>query len=379
MRLELRPAPGGDGSYGIGFPIDREADDLGTLDELTNVDLTGVVNGSIIQYNSSSGFWEVGSDTGLTEIVQDTTPQLGGPLDLNSQVQTGILDVEHTPSAANEVSHALKTDMGSIGGSAQNSIFNLSLQKLGAANNRRTVSQNAMIESGGTDKYLTNTESRWNGTYKTYIVYPSNDDGTITTTNQWARYRHDPSATENYIDLFGTVGMYPTGGSTSHVTIEEDGQITQNVDGTTAPNSMNMITTLDVADTLHNFLTSFNDYGTNAAPDGSTLTHSFKVDGSAGEQFVGRLAFQYDTTVLDNTAELRSTDYTGATQGSIGVNGKESSTDLPFKLPSYTVAGLPTNVSAGAMAYCTNETGGAVPVFYDGSDWRRVTDRAVAS
>jgi hypothetical protein len=36
---------------------------------------------------------------------------------------------------------------------------------------------------------------------------------------------------------------------------------------------------------------------------------------------------------------------------------------------------------AGRMFLCTNETGGAVPVFcdVDGGDWRRVTDRAVAS
>lgn len=33
----------------------------------------------------------------------------------------------------------------------------------------------------------------------------------------------------------------------------------------------------------------------------------------------------------------------------------------------------------GATAFCTNETGGAVPVFGDGTNWRRVTDRAVVS
>jgi len=379
MIISYRPVPGGSGEYGIGFPIDREVGSLGQINELTDVDTTGAINGSILQYNSALGVWVVGTDTGITEIVQDTTPQLGGPLDLNSQVQTGVLDVEHTPVAASEASHALKTDMGSIGTSDENSIVNLSLQKLNAGNDKRVVSQNAMIQSGATTRYLTNTESRWNGTYKTYIVYPSNDDGTVTVANQWARYRHDPSAGDNYIDLYGKVGFYSTGGSISNVSIEEDGQINQAVDGTTAPNSMNMFTTLDVADTLHNFLTSVNDYDTNAAPDGSTLTHSFKVDGSAGEEFVGRLAFVYDTTEVDNRAEIRSTDYTGVTQGSIAVNGKQSETDLPFRLASYAVASLPTNVDSGAMAYCTDETGGAVPVFYDGSDWRRVTDRAVAS
>lgn len=51
----------------------------------------------------------------------------------------------------------------------------------------------------------------------------------------------------------------------------------------------------------------------------------------------------------------------------------------PPKLPSYVVAALPSavTVGAGALAFCTDETGGAVPVFSDGSDWRRMTDRAV--
>ncbi|WP_422058604.1 hypothetical protein [Sphingomonas sp.] len=53
----------------------------------------------------------------------------------------------------------------------------------------------------------------------------------------------------------------------------------------------------------------------------------------------------------------------------------------PPKLPSYTVAGLPnpTTVGAGAEAFCTNEAGGAVPVFSDGTNWRRVTDRTIAA
>lgn len=53
----------------------------------------------------------------------------------------------------------------------------------------------------------------------------------------------------------------------------------------------------------------------------------------------------------------------------------------PPKLPSYTVVGLlsASTVGAGAEAFCTNETGGAVTVFSDGTNWRRVTDRAIAA
>lgn len=52
-----------------------------------------------------------------------------------------------------------------------------------------------------------------------------------------------------------------------------------------------------------------------------------------------------------------------------------------FILPSFTVAEL-ANINrdpAGQMTFCTNEAGGAVPVFSDGTDWRRVTDRQIVS
>jgi hypothetical protein len=53
----------------------------------------------------------------------------------------------------------------------------------------------------------------------------------------------------------------------------------------------------------------------------------------------------------------------------------------PPKLPSYTVAGVPSAATygAGSMIYVTDESGGAVPAFSDGTSWRRMTDRAVVS
>jgi len=52
----------------------------------------------------------------------------------------------------------------------------------------------------------------------------------------------------------------------------------------------------------------------------------------------------------------------------------------PVGLPSYTVAGVPTAATFTAgMIYVTDETGGAVPAFSDGTNWRRVTDRAIVS
>lgn len=52
----------------------------------------------------------------------------------------------------------------------------------------------------------------------------------------------------------------------------------------------------------------------------------------------------------------------------------------PQPLTSYTVALLPDATrTPNYQIYVSNEAGGAVPAFSDGTNWRRVTDRAVVS
>lgn len=46
---------------------------------------------------------------------------------------------------------------------------------------------------------------------------------------------------------------------------------------------------------------------------------------------------------------------------------------------TYTVSTLPSASIAGGMIYVSNESGGAVMAFSDGTNWRRVTDRAIVS
>ena len=50
-----------------------------------------------------------------------------------------------------------------------------------------------------------------------------------------------------------------------------------------------------------------------------------------------------------------------------------------FKLPSYTVIGLPDPTILGLMAFATDATGGSIPVFSDGTNWRRVDDRSIVT
>jgi hypothetical protein len=54
---------------------------------------------------------------------------------------------------------------------------------------------------------------------------------------------------------------------------------------------------------------------------------------------------------------------------------------MPTAHDSYTVteAGSITGMSPGDMIFVSNETGGATMAFYDGTNWRRIQDRAVIS
>ena len=72
------------------------------------------------------------------------------------------------------------------------------------------------------------------------------------------------------------------------------------------------------------------------------------------------------------------------------MNWVRALTRSPANLPSYTVAEVallnaadfystqPTN-KYSKLIFVTNEAGGAVPAFSDGTNFRRVTDRAVVS
>ena len=64
-----------------------------------------------------------------------------------------------------------------------------------------------------------------------------------------------------------------------------------------------------------------------------------------------------------------------------GTSGGVAKFDGPALLKSYTVATVPSASAsgAGAQIYVSNETGGPVPVFSDGVNWRRVTDRIIIS
>lgn len=84
----------------------------------------------------------------------------------------------------------------------------------------------------------------------------------------------------------------------------------------------------------------------------------------------------------------KSHTFLNRTDGFVKVGGGASApnpvcavdVDGPVRVKSYTVAGVPSAAAgAGQIIFVSNEAGGAVLAFSDGTQWRRVTDRALIS
>jgi hypothetical protein len=114
---------------------------------------------------------------------------------------------------------------------------------------------------------------------------------------------------------------------------------------------------------------------TNAATDtitfGGASTIVWEVGGSLGFVWDAPATF-YD---FGSVTEVPAT--TVYDLGTVYISGVFYPNQLV--LPSYTVSGLPTAATAAQFVYVTNDAGGPVPAFSDGTNWRRVTDRAIVS
>lgn len=84
------------------------------------------------------------------------------------------------------------------------------------------------------------------------------------------------------------------------------------------------------------------------------------------------------TNVVASTVEIGSSNTNKvrfSASGALSLLG----TAAMFLLPNYVALGLPTAVNLGGFIYVTDESGGPVPAFSDGVNWRRVTDRAIVT
>jgi hypothetical protein len=174
-----------------------------------------------------------------------------------------------------------------------------------------------------------------------------------------------------------------TGTSTSVTGNITGGNILGNGAGLTGINAFSNVTVTGgnsaVADSIADTLTFTAGDGITIVVDSATDTITFGVQ-SGSELFVDGADFGTVTepvTLSDDLGLVTDAVTEEADLGSLVTSGLIYPDQ--FVLPSYTTSTLPSAAVAGAMIYVTNETGGPVPAFADGTNWRRVTDRAIVT
>jgi hypothetical protein len=175
----------------------------------------------------------------------------------------------------------------------------------------------------------------------------------------------------------GNVAVFSSGG------LAVTGNITGNGAGLSGINAFSNITVTGgnsaVADSIADTLTLTAGSGIAIVVDSATDTITIAASGGS-EIFVDGADFGTVTepvTLSDDLGLVTDAVIAEADLGTIVTSGLIYPDQ--FVLPSFTTTTLPSASVAGAMIYVTNETGGAVPAFADGTNWRRVTDRAIVT
>lgn len=98
-----------------------------------------------------------------------------------------------------------------------------------------------------------------------------------------------------------------------------------------------------------------------------------RVNGQAAGMRFGNpgVEFFYNSSVTANTAFTPNITAT--------FNNASANFTVPIGLGVYAKASLPSAATVGQMIFVTDDVGGSVPAFSDGTNWRRVTDRNVIS
>lgn len=125
-----------------------------------------------------------------------------------------------------------------------------------------------------------------------------------------------------------------------------------------------------------------------AADAASPVAQTFRAQGSRGgtDSNVGGGNLTLQSGTGTGTGTISTLILRSPVEAASGSTAQTQTTGLTIcngtaRLASYAVAGVPSasTSGAGAMIYVSDESGGAVVAFSDGTDWRRVTDRAVIS
>ena len=187
------------------------------IGDFGNVDTTGAANNKILKYNGTT--WvvadDIDTDTGILNIVEDTTPQLGGALDVNGNAITGSAvtittsangDINLTPNGSGNVN--INADLTVMGTATTMDVQNMAvedpiilLNKHDTQPANNTNDAGVMVQRGSSENnaawFWDETDNRWiaatttSGETATDITVTANADiqaGTAHLTATQAQY-----------------------------------------------------------------------------------------------------------------------------------------------------------------------------------------------
>ena len=271
-----------------------------------------------------------------------------------------------TTASTNEVLTLVAGTNVSI--TTDNSAKSVTINSTASGGNQNLFSEVAVTGGGSNIVADSNTDTLTftAGTGISINANPTTDTISITNTS--------PNVNQNLFETFNAdSGSYVAAGAVDEFNIVGGTDISTSITGSTL---------------TINYTGSGGGAGT---PGGNNTEVQFNNSGSFG----GDSDFTYNSTT--NTLQVENVvassiappnslvgTYSITSPTTITLNAAsgagEVKSEVPFKLVSKTVTQLGSlSASAGTMVYCTDESGGAIPAFYDGANWRRVSDRAIVS
>ena len=88
------------GLQGQSLPTVGDITNVATLGDMSDVSISGASTGQVLKYSGTE--WINSSDSGLTALVEDTTPELGGNLDVNGFNISGLGNISMSGTQASQ-------------------------------------------------------------------------------------------------------------------------------------------------------------------------------------------------------------------------------------------------------------------------------------
>jgi hypothetical protein len=348
----------------FGVQITKDRNDTGSLDDLRSTIGFAVANNTTTKYLGMLAVVDDSSD-GKKFILRSLADDASSGTDLLTVDEDKVFSerrfkIQYASSAVNDPGGEFIVDADGLGsGSNQNRVAAFEVAKRSSNTTRRNRLDFKHIDSDDdTVRYDVSLMARKNSAGQKQFEIQLYEDDRSDLLGTPLQVQHDTSDGENSVTITDRLFLNTT-------------------DTDTVPNSFRITANMaGVTDTIHNYLNSVQDFGSNTIPDGAQSRYTFVAkDDTLGERNVGSLVAKYDSTEADNEMILQSSLYNGTAQGNISVNGSRVTSSVPFVAVSKTTT--ERNALTGQNGMIIYNTTTNRLEFYQNGAWVYYTANAV--